>query len=880
MALTEFLEKLLTTVHLPVTFGPHDPVSLSRWLVRAVTKPASRSWGDKPYLDESGRILLTAEANLLAGSELEDNWSYYNSDIIGSFQEPNEPSKRFERRPDRYLYAVTNMYSPSPVEMLLYVITFLPSPLRLWINGEPIILASEDWVVKDLLVRVRLKQGNNPILVELPLGLRYPLTSQEFLLRFQPLARLEREKDAYAYLDWERFEGMKRSLVLYPEKWKVAPGELLRITVVPRYAGVGHTGKPIEVILETRSGERLTSETAQVGSVCALAIPKTASGVLVLKARGAGLSAKAVFLFAGDEAAMREKLLSEVALTTQLSAGEAESFRQLMQLPHAFESLNQYMPYDIRETLLEKLDEMETALATNRLALSAAASRRIIRYRLRETGDAYLAYTVLLPDGYDPGKSYPGVFFFHDAMARNYPVDLPWIKDLSQSEAVIIQIVGIGRSNYTDDLQTVRTIRHVAAEWKLDRDRLYGIGFCTGTHKTYRTAFAVPDLFAAIASVAGEIALNIHKPEYAWLDNLGDMPVLGVCAYENWFFNSTRLIDLWGRLPEARTAVYSGFMHNELNALHNSRVLLRQLLTFQKDRFPRWIAFAPPDPCFVKSHWVQIIWLSVPGDSTRVQADILSSERIELETRNIDRLRVVLSRKDLGLDEDVVLFVNGSVCSIHLGGYTSIELDTSSAEARIVSTELMTPEAFEKWYQDILIDENQMGMKRIYLGKCAVVRPAVRSSLFSKLAYLLQNPIKDRYIFYRYDTCREAELSLEEPGERHLIVLVDARDKTPLQQRLLNDVGLTAEASGICWGEEAVEGEYFAMVCTANPYRPDRMVLFAVTNTDAVEEEWIALLNSFDTNPVFYYNALIYHRGRLRTGFGGSVVPAAGEGVR
>lgn len=899
MELLQYLESILITVHNPVTFGPSDPVSLSRFLIRAATKPADEPEGTAPFLDCQARVLLGSEATLFTGSELEDNWRFYNSELIGVFQEANCPAKLFEAREDRYLYALTNIYAEEDTEVLLNAITFLPSPMRLWINGEPVLLGNHDHVIKDILLRVRLRQGHNPLLLEMPLGTRVPLTAQEFVLRLQPIERLSQNKAAYPYLDWERFEQLKTTLLVYPEHWNIRAGEPFSYAVLPGYIRQA-PALAIEAVLENPYGRKLAGAKGRTGTLMQLNIPPEAAGLLVLKIKAVGKYAKPLLLYAGEYEADRNRLLQLAA--EGKAAGikeELESYRELLDLPAAFQSLNQYMPYDIRETVLAKLGELAAAVeayakqpagtkpngaatgteaqevAQAELAVPAKAAvpvskpaafapnRRVV-YRLRETGDAYLAYTVLLPEGYCAERSYPAVFYFHDAAARNYPTDLPWLKELPNTEAIIIQFVGIGRMNYTDDIQVVKTIRHIIAKWKLDRSRLFGIGFCSGTFKTYRTAFAVPDLFCAVATVSGEIAFNIYRPEYPWLDNVGDMPILGICGYENWFFNSTRLIDLLKRMSGAKVSVYSGFMHNELNTLHNSRALLHRLIGLTRNRFPEWLAFTPTDPCFVKSHWVQILKLSRPGDRTRVQADRVTPGCLEVETLNVDRLMLVLSRPDMQLPPQVTIAVNGQPYTVQLDDYTRIVFDLCLPDEQPV-TEALTEQAFHEWYDEIVIDERQMGIKRLYLRRSVVVRPTVRNDLSAKLAYLLQNPVRDRYIFYRYETCRESELVWGGEEKRNLVLISDLRAASGRERQLMDAIGFTGDADGVRWKGEAFAGPSFGLLTAENPFAPDRMVMLAFYNSDALNEEFVALLNTFDTNPLFYQQALIYHQGRVVT---------------
>ncbi|MBO9599011.1 MAG: hypothetical protein J7559_14490, partial [Cohnella sp.] len=645
MGLSEYLENLVTTVHYPITFGATEPATLSRWMVKAVTIPNAGPWGTEPYLDEDGRTIYVYETSILPIETLERNWRHYNSDLIEVHQDPNKPGTMFSPGPGKWLYAVCNVYAMEDCETLIKILTYMPAPIRVWINGELVIASNENFVVKDVLARVRFKAGNNVVLAELPLHLRVSLTTQEFIVKIQPLRRLLGGHANYEFIDPELIDTLERSAWIVPERVNVKAGEQLRLLALSSYLR-GERGKPVLVRLDNEDGRTLATVRTEAGQAATLPIPESASGTLRVLAEGqedgAGIRCKPVHLLCGDFAEERDSLLRQAAGRQDIREEIVSSMRQMMELPRSFQEVNQFVPYDVYDSMLERMAEFRASLnAPERLYLRTfpeVFKARYAVYRLKDTKDASIAYVVNLPEHYDPDRKYPLVVYFHDAQGRNFPSDLPWTRRFPFSEAIIVQMVGIGRLNYTDDIGVVRTIGEIVQELNADRDRIYGIGFCTGAMKTYRIGFIAPDLFAGIATIVGDARIDANEPEYEWLANLGNTTVYGLCSDESWFFNTSRKADLLKRLKKSHIRLYAGFFHNEFNTLHNSRALMRRLVSTDKERYPREIDFTVLEPCFSKSHWLRVKRIVDLRERASVKAKIISRQAIEIHADNVGEL--------------------------------------------------------------------------------------------------------------------------------------------------------------------------------------------------------------------------------------------------
>ena len=121
----------------------------------------------------------------------------------------------------------------------------------------------------------------------------------------------------------------------------------------------------------------------------------------------------------------------------------------------------------------------------------------------------YLQY---LPQGYDPNKKYPLVFFLHGAGERGEDLELAarhgFLKHVRESEKEYPFILVAPQCPadrywgcYTESL--LAFLDHLCDSLPVDRERVYLTGLSMGGTGTWMLAMADPDRFAAIAPVCG-----------------------------------------------------------------------------------------------------------------------------------------------------------------------------------------------------------------------------------------------------------------------------------------------------------------------------------------------------------------------------------------
>ncbi|TXK77432.1 hypothetical protein [Paenibacillus sp. N3.4] len=871
MELQAYLEKLVSNSHCPITFAGDIPNALSRWLVRSAFTNDVKQMGMEPYLDTEARLLYFNELVILPREEIEANWRQYTAEMVNRYQEVNTPKNLFTIEPDKYMYGLNTVYCQKEQDILVNVITYFPTPIRMWINGQLVVTGNHDYLIKDYFFLYRFREGSNTVLFECPLALRVPLNTQEIIVKLNPVDCLA--DNGKEFVDEELLVAYKQSYSLFPERVFYMSNEELQLIVLPQYMDRQTGTEIVHVRIFNAAGDLLQAKELAASSVATFPWQDNFNGLLRIRAEGAGDTAKVgeAYVYFGEFQSSIDQMIQQVEKRLDCDHSVITTIKEMVALPNAFKALNQYVPNVCYLTLFQVLEKFIRYASTSEKQVKQTYrdvfGSSFTVYEPQPNGDRLVAYTVHIPDDYNPEASYPLVVYFHDALARAYPVDLPWVKRSTISDAIIISIVGIGRLNYVDDVNVIRMIKRLTETYNVNRNRVYLIGHCTGGSKTLRMAMQVPDTFAGIASVIGDLRLNINKPEYALIDNMSNMTVLGLTSTEHWFFNSTRIMHFLKRLPKSTTRIVHGFMHNEFNAILNSKKLLHKLIAEQRDPYPEELKLSALEPGYNKTYWLKVEAIDNLEEASQIWARKMAPNRIEIEMNNIECFSLLINREKMILADMIEIAVNGAVQRVGLAPFCKFwvnwQMDKYSIEAVP-----MNEQEFEREYHAIDVDEEKLGIKQIYLSACTIVKPEgsnpSKLSLVSKLAYLLQNPIKDRYIYYKYEAINEQDLDWEQesPSLANHVFIIDTRSKSEKQEKLLATLDMNMDEERLIYRGQMFVGTYFTFIKCRHPYYNERLLLIVAFNDDQVETEIITWMNAFETNPLFYNDAVVFHDGR------------------
>lgn len=191
--------------------------------------------------------------------------------------------------------------------------------------------------------------------------------------------------------------------------------------------------------------------------------------------------------------------LTAAALTVSVSVSQSPAQAQNKD-SSSLSSLSGSELLELSSALLQQLPPDGPAQSGSKRHVQAAGMNR--------------EYTLVLPDDYDPARTYPVIIGFggwqHDAtLTQSYER----LEQAAQSRAIIVYAQGInnawGGAPYAaaplqSDIAYVRAIiDDLGASHNIDRDRVYAAGLSNGGGMAAALACHAPDLVAAVASVAG-----------------------------------------------------------------------------------------------------------------------------------------------------------------------------------------------------------------------------------------------------------------------------------------------------------------------------------------------------------------------------------------
>lgn len=293
-----------------------------------------------------------------------------------------------------------------------------------------------------------------------------------------------------------------------------------------------------------------------------------------------------------------------------------------------------------------------------------------VRLAYRDEVDGSPQYCrAYLPADYDPAKKWPLVIQMHGYNPAN-PVYIRWWAaderhshidtEFSNHQGVIyLEPHGRGNTSYLgmgdNDILTV--IAEAKRLFNVDEDRIYLTGDSMGGWGTWNVATRHPDLFAAIAPVFGgsdyhaqmseedlarlsPLERFFHEKESSWAmaDGLLNIPIFVHhgdadqsvnVEYSRW---GVRLLQRWGY--DVRYHEYPGRSHEALES-QNGNLNIEWFLQHRRNPNPRHVRIRSAELRNASAYWVHVLQFASPLAFVVVDAELVDSNVIRLDTENI-----------------------------------------------------------------------------------------------------------------------------------------------------------------------------------------------------------------------------------------------------
>ena len=277
-----------------------------------------------------------------------------------------------------------------------------------------------------------------------------------------------------------------------------------------------------------------------------------------------------------------------------------------------------------------------------------------------------------LPPGYDPAKKWPMVVLLHGYSPPNPPY-IRWgcaqrhsaLSIADRYGVIVLEPHGRGNSSYSGigELDVLRAMQMVTQKLSVDDDRVYLIGYSMGGRGAVYLGSRHPELFAAIAPMAGtgsdyrermdEERIAALTPRQLFLREAGSNFSQAEALLSTPAFVSVGDADDYDMDTDARflakTLQRWGYDVRYLEVPGKTHIMplgsedeaFRWLLQHRREQNPQHVRVRAPDLKSAHAHWVTVEQIENWPAFAHVDAQVIDPHTIRLNTDNV--LQVTLS---------------------------------------------------------------------------------------------------------------------------------------------------------------------------------------------------------------------------------------------
>jgi dienelactone hydrolase len=374
-----------------------------------------------------------------------------------------------------------------------------------------------------------------------------------------------------------------------------------------------------------------------------------------------------------DAAGMTVRMLADMVsdrLGTNLSAAPDDAWRS------------------IHSPLLE-YEEIEQARLGEPGPLHPGGFVRLA-YEDEVDGSAQFCRAYLPPD-YAPSRPWPLIIFLHGYNPANPPYVRWWSVDERHSsvaenhDVIYIETHGRGNTQYLGigEQDVLHCLNEAKQRFNVDEARVYLTGESMGGSGTWLISSRHPDLFAAVAPVFGgwdfrvasqggylivprpdntpaELFVQEVQSSFSGAEGLLNVPVFVSHGDSDQTVNvefsrhAVHLLQRWGY--DVRFEEHPGRGHESLN---NAEEVADWMLAHQRVALPNRVRLRSGDLAAARAYWVQVEARQEPFRMIDVDAEVVKSGLIRLDTRNVAQITLSLPPASSGAGTSVRVVWNG-----------------------------------------------------------------------------------------------------------------------------------------------------------------------------------------------------------------------------
>lgn len=472
-------------------------------------------------------------------------------------------------------------------------------------------------------------------------------------------------------------------------------------------------------------------------------------------------------------------------------------------------------------------------------------------------------YNICLPSGYNDQKKYP-LLVFLPAVSP----DALWdqIKPFLDEEVIMadVPLRGWSLGSYMGEASFFEVLYTLFEKYNVDLDRVYLVGFSNGGHATWTLAQAHPDLFAAIAPVAG----GIYAPN---ANNLSNVNVLNIQAE----YDSPQLIEAskaaaktLSKYGNYKEIIASCAAHNSIWVAMYSKYVIQWLLTHKKTRFPKKIFYRTERIRHNKAYWIEILNIEPGKKYCEVEGELVNDTEINMNVNNVSEF--ILKIPDFMRKDQLVININSSD-TIYPNSMSGNVLGFKKIKDKYHLFENLPKRTPRMSYQG-------MGLLDIYMDRVKIVTPSNymeknEKQTIMKIASGFSRPRSygaNPSLRVNYPMIKETELTENDIRQSNLI-LVGLDESSKFIQEIKVGLPFYCDRNGYEYKNHYIKGDYSLLFIVPNPLNSIKSILFVCSNNYKLFEK-----NVFTRNIIIptYFNgfhpflnneAIIYDGGKYST---------------
>lgn len=421
-----------------------------------------------------------------------------------------------------------------------------------------------------------------------------------------------------------------------------------------------------------------------------------------------------------------------------------------------------------------------------------------------------------LPKNYQKEKKYPVII----ALSPSNEGWFCWMmkNNILKEECLIFDVTvrGVTGGSYAGESSFLEIFEWIKANYNIDEDRVYLLGYSNGGYATWAIAQNHPHIAAAIYPLCA-------TPQFKNIENVSNVPVFQLISPKDSVYDGKdklirRSLGKYGNYFETlfKQHAHIDFQYHVINS-----TVLNNLLQFKRNKYPNRVVFSTCRNRHLKSFWVELHGISRGHKYARIEAIIQASNAIVVTIKGTDGFTIEIPPQ---IDKKCFdLIINGQ----------KIKFEGVTRETIMVCKK-------RKWMQTDAVPypnyRKGTGLLDVYLGKANIILPSRCSSSLQNTANVFSHPCTYGYdpnIYISYNVYAD-DNPPENVFDDNLIIL-ESDASCNIYTKILDSLLLVKyDNNSYTYKEEKTYGDYLIMQIIKNPFDEKKSILIVSTNNESL----------------------------------------------